>query len=149
MTAFASRLKDLRKKKKISQAQLAKELGVTQQTVCMWERGRRRPPISTISSIADLFDVKPSFLIGNRDDSSVSESSVKAAKEHAEKDDRELEHLTCQLTQLSYDSRRIIAAALAEAYRRDRKKGQLQPADAHVISVKSKSLISEEGKGEK
>ena len=63
-----------------------------------------------------------------------------AAREFTEEDDRELEHMTSLLAQLSYDSRRIVAATLAEAYRLDWEKGNLQPADAHEISVRTKWL---------
>ena len=54
---FSTRLKELRDRKKITQAQLAKDLGVGLATVGMWESSKRKPPADTLIEIADYFDV--------------------------------------------------------------------------------------------
>ena len=43
MSAFAERLKELRKERNLTQTDLAKELGVAMNTVSIWERGERQP----------------------------------------------------------------------------------------------------------
>lgn len=49
---FAERLKELRKRKGLTQTQLADALGVHLQTVSKWERGVTEPDISLIGETA-------------------------------------------------------------------------------------------------
>ena len=64
---FASNLKELRKERKISQAALAKAIGVTQQCVSEWERGRIEPTLTYLWKLADLFGVSIDVLCGRTD----------------------------------------------------------------------------------
>lgn len=61
---FAQRLKELRKRRGVSQASLAGLLGVTQQAVGKWESGRATPDPQTIARIAAYFAVSADQLIG-------------------------------------------------------------------------------------
>ena len=47
-------LKDLRRKKGLTQADLAVKLGVTQSLVAMWERGAVMPSAAKLPEIADM-----------------------------------------------------------------------------------------------
>ena len=58
------RLKELRKKKGISQLRLATELNTTQNTVSRYETGEREPGIDELIKIADYFNVSVDYLIG-------------------------------------------------------------------------------------
>ena len=51
---FADQVKYLRFKLKISQAALAKELGVSVPTVSRWERGSQEPHIMALGSFYDF-----------------------------------------------------------------------------------------------
>ena len=51
---FADQVKYLRFKLKISQASLAKELGVSVPTVSRWERGSQEPHIMALGSFYDF-----------------------------------------------------------------------------------------------
>ena len=57
-------LKALRENSKISQAVLAKELGVAQGTVGNWESGSRTPDLDMLVKIAKYFDVTVDHLLG-------------------------------------------------------------------------------------
>lgn len=59
---FAEKLKELRMGK-MSQAELARHLGVTQQAVGKWERGIAMPDYRTLVKIADLFVVTTDYLL--------------------------------------------------------------------------------------
>ena len=59
------RLKELRKKKGISQLRLATELSTTQNTISRYETGEREPGIAELTKIADYFNVSVDFLIAN------------------------------------------------------------------------------------
>jgi transcriptional regulator with XRE-family HTH domain len=59
---FAKKLKELRSGR-MSQAELARLLGVTQQAVGKWEKGIATPDYATLAKIATLFDVSTDYLI--------------------------------------------------------------------------------------
>lgn len=60
---FKDRLALLIEQKGISQRQLAIKLGITPQSVQQWIRGTSRPSGEKIQSIAEYFDVTPSYLM--------------------------------------------------------------------------------------
>lgn len=49
----------------MSQAKLAKAIGVSQSTVGMWENGTNHPEHNTLLKIADFFQVPVDYLVGN------------------------------------------------------------------------------------
>ena len=51
------KIKEVRNSKKLTQAQLAERLGVTQPTVQQYEGGRRKPKAKTLHRIADALGV--------------------------------------------------------------------------------------------
>lgn len=57
-------LKNLREQRGISQAGLARRLGVGQSAVGNWESGRTRPTSKTMAKIAEYFDVSIDYLTG-------------------------------------------------------------------------------------
>lgn len=57
-------VRNLRKRKKISQTELAKILHVSQQTVTAWETGKAEPSSSAVSNLADYFNVTTDYLLG-------------------------------------------------------------------------------------
>ena len=61
---FAKQIKKLRKDFKLSQAQLAKNLNVTQQAVGKWETGKSTPDSITLKNIAEYFNTSIDFLLG-------------------------------------------------------------------------------------
>ena len=64
---FAERLKELRQEKDISQETLAKELGVGNGTISLWENGKREPKLSNLILIAEYFGVSIDYLAGLED----------------------------------------------------------------------------------
>ena len=61
---FSEQIKMLRNKKRLSQAKLADELGVSASTVAMWESGEREPKnYETLELIADYFNVNMEVLL--------------------------------------------------------------------------------------
>lgn len=68
MKAFAERLLELRSERGISQAKLAKELGVSFSVVCYWETDRSEPTAVNIVKIADYFNVSADYLLGRTEE---------------------------------------------------------------------------------
>ncbi len=66
-TKFAENVKQLRKERKLSQGDLAKKLGVTQQCVSEWELGKTEPTLSYLWKMADLFEIPLDVLCGRKE----------------------------------------------------------------------------------
>ena len=58
-------LKDLRRSHKLTQTELAKEMGVTQQAVGMWERNKAEPTAAMYKKLARYFGVPTDILMCN------------------------------------------------------------------------------------
>ena len=61
---FGKMIQELRKKKNITQEELAAQLGVTAAAVSKWENGYTLPDIMMLCAIADLFAVTTDELLG-------------------------------------------------------------------------------------
>ena len=61
---IGKRIKELRIEKKLSQAALAKQIGVSQKAIDYWERGINEPKASYIIALHKFFDVSSDYLLG-------------------------------------------------------------------------------------
>lgn len=61
---MGNRIKELRTKKNISQAQLASDTGISQQSLSFYEKGSRKPKIEALQKLADYFGVSVGYLQG-------------------------------------------------------------------------------------
>lgn len=61
---FAERLKELRMENSLSQATLAKAIGVSQKAIDYWERGVNEPKATYIIALAKYFGVSCDYLLG-------------------------------------------------------------------------------------
>ncbi len=59
-------IKELRTERGLSQAALAKEIGVSQKAVDYWERGINEPKASYIVALAEFFGVSSDELLGRK-----------------------------------------------------------------------------------
>jgi transcriptional regulator with XRE-family HTH domain len=64
MTTLSERLKFLRKRKHITQEQLAEYMHISPQAVSRWETGATSPDISALPVLADLFNISVDELLG-------------------------------------------------------------------------------------
>ena len=136
MATFAGRIKEQRLKKGLSQPQLADDIGLTKQTISLWERGVRRTDFETMVKLGAYFDVSVAYLIGESDDPTVDPNGEDAVWTGDEEEISEIESLGSQISQLSKESRRIVAAAIKEAYRVDREMGRLE--EGYLVNVMAK-----------
>ncbi len=67
MKAFSERLMELRKERGLSQATVAKDLGVSLGIVCYWETNKSDPTASNIAKVARYFNVSADYLLGLSD----------------------------------------------------------------------------------
>ncbi len=64
MVVFQKRLKEAREQRKLTQESLGKAIYVSKQEVCLYERGKRTPPIDVLIRIANFLEVDFLWLIG-------------------------------------------------------------------------------------
>jgi transcriptional regulator with XRE-family HTH domain len=79
-----NRIKDLRAEKGISQNELAKALGLTQQAISAYENGLREPDLETLQKIADFFNVSVDYLLGRTDVRNPSDEITEAVEDDPE-----------------------------------------------------------------
>ena len=70
---IAEKLKELRKKTKISQEKLGKLVNVSQQAVAKWESNIAEPDQETLLKLAEIFNVSTDYLLGRDHKSSLAE----------------------------------------------------------------------------
>jgi len=67
MANFSSRMKELRKEKKLKQQELAEQFSVKLRTYQGYEYGESYPEVAKLLAIADFFDVSLDYLVGRSD----------------------------------------------------------------------------------
>ena len=72
MYDFGQLLHDMRKKKRMTQKQLADKLGITEATVSRYESNTATPPLDTLRSIAAIMNVSLDELLGTEQRFTVS-----------------------------------------------------------------------------
>lgn len=64
MVDFGNRLKTLRLKENMTQAELARRLGLTKSVISAYETELRQPSYDVLIHIAKIYDVSTDFLLG-------------------------------------------------------------------------------------
>lgn len=65
---LGERLTNLRKKKQLSQEEVAEKLGVTRQTISKWETDQSLPDFDKIVPISELYNISTNYLLTGEDD---------------------------------------------------------------------------------
>lgn len=127
MAKIADRIKQLRRKKGVSQSQLAEAIGVKNNTVSTWERGTRKPDFDALQLLSNYFEVSFEYLLGSSDK---EEARVKPSQ--GELDSYalsaiadEIKESTELLSRLSDKSRKIVEELIASIYRTEHRDGEL------------------------
>lgn len=76
MVDFSQRLKQLRKDKHLTQAQVAERIGVTASMVSSYETDIRLPSYEVMLRIADVFGVSVDYLLGRQEKRSLDISEL-------------------------------------------------------------------------
>ena len=67
MLEYTDRLKKLREFEKINQTELAKELGISQNTYSQYETGARQPSLEMLIKLAEFYFVSTDYILGLTD----------------------------------------------------------------------------------
>lgn len=76
MNCFGGIIYALRKSRYLTQEQLAEQLGVSAVTISKWERNETMPSLELLCKLADYFEVTVDELLGRRQNSTGTNSSV-------------------------------------------------------------------------
>ena len=136
MATTAERIKQLRKKKGISQSELAEVIGVKNNTVSTWERGTRKPDFEALNLLSDYFEVSFEYILGSSDK---EEAIVKPTQD--ELDQLALSALADDLydnmkkyCQLSTKSQKMIDALINATYQMEKQDGELK-GDTFMVTI--------------
>lgn len=91
---LGNRIKELRKKRGLTQKQLAQKFNVSEQAIAGYEQNARRPNPDMLKDLANFFEVSVDYLLGN-DDTSISLSNAT--------EDKELNKKILQMAQDEFD----------------------------------------------
>ena len=76
---IAEKVKKLREQKGLSQAELARQLGITRSSVNAWEMGISVPSTQYIVDLAGVFDISTDYLLGVDSSSTISVAGLTAS----------------------------------------------------------------------
>ena len=144
MATTAERIKQLRKKKGISQSELAEVIGVKNNTVSTWERGTRKPDFEALNLLSDYFEVSFEYILGSSDK---EEARVKPTQD--ELNQLALSALADDLydnmkkyCQLSTKSQKMIDALINATYQMEKQDGELKGDTFRVTIVPKEDSYS-------
>ena len=144
MATTAEIIKQLRKKKGISQSELAEVIGVKNNTVSTWERGTRKPDFEALNLLSDYFEVSFEYILGSSDK---EEARVKPTQD--ELDQLALSALADDLydnmkkyCQLSTKSQKMIDALINATYQMEKQDGELKGDTFRVTIVPKEDSYS-------
>ena len=72
MTIFSERLKELRKKEKLTQEQLGQAISVSKYAILLYEKGKNYPEVKGLIGLADYFSVSIDYLVGRTDNPEIN-----------------------------------------------------------------------------
>ena len=64
---LSDNIRNYRKENNLSQDELAEKLGVSRQSISLWENGLREPTLSNLIAISKYFKVSIDYLVGLED----------------------------------------------------------------------------------
>lgn len=64
MEVFQKRLKEIRRKRSYTQQELGNGIYVSKQEICLYEKGKRTPPLEVLIKLANFLEVDFLWLIG-------------------------------------------------------------------------------------
>lgn len=137
---FSDRLKQLRKENGLTQAELAKALGVSASTVALWETGRRKPQFEMFDKLSGYFDRSMDYILGTSDN---PRSPVLTAGEIDQLGEwcteERYEDMVRRYALLDDYGKAAVDAVLRAEFKRSQEQGTLNSGQSLSVSVLSKA----------
>lgn len=113
---LGSRISELRRKRNLTQADLADRLNMSTSSIAMWEVGKRDPDSEKLTELANFFNVTTDYLLGL----SSEHSSPKTEPQNVEPEIRAIQRAAKNMTQTDKKKMlNMIKAAFEEAFSED------------------------------
>ena len=96
MEMFPSRLRALRKQRKLTAKEFGEKFNLAESTISGYETGARNPDIETLEKFADFFGVSVDYLLGRTDDPSPKEIEYEDLDDEERQFIRELREIANQ-----------------------------------------------------
>lgn len=137
MATTAERIKQLRKKKELSQSDLAELVGVKNNTVSTWERGTRKPDFEALNKLSEVFGVSFEYILGTSENDAPREKPTSDELDMLALSDLadEIYESVKLYCRLGAKSQKLIAQMISNAYRLDKEDGELNPGDPFRITI--------------
>ena len=137
MAITAERIKQLRKKKGVSQAELAELIGVKTNTVSTWERGTRKPDFEALNLLSNYFEVSFEYILGSSD-----KEEARVVPTQDELDELASSALADELydhvkkySMLSNKSQKMIDVLISATYQMEKSEGELKGESFDITIV--------------
>lgn len=72
MASFAERMKELRRKNGMTQSAVGEIIGLGQDSISVYERGKHYPEVRNLIILADYFGVSTDYLLGRTDNPEIN-----------------------------------------------------------------------------
>lgn len=120
-----NRLRELRKERKLTQAELGKHINVSKVSISGYENGERTPDTDNLARLADFFGVTIDYLLGRSD---IPDKTVKEQAEEAY-NDPDFQYAMRSLNGMDQESKEEVLNFIEYVLQREkgRKPGQRQP----------------------
>ena len=105
---FKENLKKIRKRANLSQAELAKLLGVNQYNISFWEIGRSEPNIEQLIKLSEILNVPTDYLLGKEIILASNEKEFEVVTNHFKQDieDEMLQELVTLYSSISNEKKK-------------------------------------------
>ena len=101
---MANRIKELRKQRNLTLAEVAKRVGVSESTMQRYESGKiSKIKYETMESLANLFDVSPEYLMGWSSSSDRHEQHFESICKNIQKNDEKFRDVITEYYEMSID----------------------------------------------
>ena len=138
---FANRLKDLRKERGLTQAELSEKLGVSKGAVAQWEGGKRKPSYKTLDAMSELFGKKIEYILGTTDDNSdVKKFSIQGTADVEDLRDNSSYATLIGYMQLDEYGKRAVESIINIETERCKKQNTLIPEDKLHLVIQLKNI---------
>lgn len=77
---LSDNIREYRKKSNMSQEELADKLGISRQSISLWENGQTQPTIDNIIAMSRIFNITSDMLLGNSDGITITQDKVPEKK---------------------------------------------------------------------
>ncbi len=121
---IGERIRELRKNSKVSQAELAKKIGVSSGNVGDWERGRVKPGAEALIALMNYFKVSADYLLTGKEQQILTEKTEKVKESNSQMNFTEEEiDMIMKFRKLNYEDQQDTIDIIDMKYNRKVKRG--------------------------